>query len=137
MGMDCKGVRTIINFGPSKKIESYMQESGRCGRDGEDGRSIILYFGRMLRYVSKEMKEFTKLTRDSCRTKFLLKFFYVTEEETLLGQNVKHKHQCCDLCADSCDCNLGVQSLKIYFQQNYLFPHQLSKEQLLPNSMTS
>ena len=39
MGMDCKGVRTIINFGPSKNIESYMQESGRCGRDGEGGRS--------------------------------------------------------------------------------------------------
>ena len=52
MGMDCKGVRTIINFGPSKNIESYMQESGRCGCDGEDERSIILYFGRMFRYVS-------------------------------------------------------------------------------------
>ena len=39
MGVNCKNVRRVIHFGPSKSIESYMQESGRCGRDREQWRS--------------------------------------------------------------------------------------------------
>ena len=35
MGVNCKGVSRVIHFGPSKSIEAYLQESGRCGRDGE------------------------------------------------------------------------------------------------------
>ena len=34
MGVDTKGVRTIIHFGPSRNLESYVQESGRCSGDG-------------------------------------------------------------------------------------------------------
>ena len=30
MGVDCKGVYRIINFGPSKNIEAYIQETGRA-----------------------------------------------------------------------------------------------------------
>ena len=33
MGVNCKNVWRVIHFGPSKSIESYMQESGQCGRD--------------------------------------------------------------------------------------------------------
>ena len=36
MGVNCQGVRRVIHFGPSKTIEAYIQESGRCGRDGEE-----------------------------------------------------------------------------------------------------
>ena len=32
MGMNCKGVRTIVYFGPSKNVESYIQETVRAGR---------------------------------------------------------------------------------------------------------
>jgi superfamily II DNA/RNA helicase len=31
MGIDCKSVRRVIHFGPSKNLESYVQESGRAG----------------------------------------------------------------------------------------------------------
>ena len=34
MGVDCKKVSRTIHFGPAKNVESYMQESGRAGRDG-------------------------------------------------------------------------------------------------------
>ena len=37
MGINCKGVTT---FGPANPIESYMQESGRCGRNGD----TFIYF---------------------------------------------------------------------------------------------
>jgi ATP-dependent DNA helicase RecQ len=31
MGIDCKGVRRVIHFGPSSNIESYVQQCGRPG----------------------------------------------------------------------------------------------------------
>ena len=31
MGMNCKGVRTIVHFGPFKNVESYIQETVRAG----------------------------------------------------------------------------------------------------------
>jgi len=34
MGLDSPDVRTTIHWGPSASIESYVQESGRVGRDG-------------------------------------------------------------------------------------------------------
>ncbi len=43
MGVNCKGVQRVIHFGPSKTIEAYIQESGRCGREGEESYAILLY----------------------------------------------------------------------------------------------
>ena len=31
MGVNCKGVRRVIHFGPSKTVEAYIQETGRAG----------------------------------------------------------------------------------------------------------
>ena len=44
MGVDCKGVCRTIHFGPSKNIESYIQETGRAGRDGKQSVAFIKEF---------------------------------------------------------------------------------------------
>ena len=33
MGMDCKGLTTVVHYGPPDDIDDYFQESGRAGRD--------------------------------------------------------------------------------------------------------
>ena len=57
MGVNCKGVRRVIHFGPSKSIDAYLQESGRCGRDGEQSDAILLYNGINAKVADAEMKK--------------------------------------------------------------------------------
>ena len=97
MGVDCKGVYRIINFGPSKNIEAYIQETGRAGRDGKQSVAYIIYQGLFLNHVDKDMKCYVK-TKD-CRRKMLLEKF---DGPSSVPQPM---HLCCDNCAAECKCS--------------------------------
>lgn len=100
MGIDMKGVNICLHFGPSFDVESFMQETGRIGRDGSASHAVLLYSPRMVKDTSPEMKEYIHNT-EVCRRSLLLEHFVDPSEIDQLDP----VHKCCDVCAKKCPCS--------------------------------
>ena len=98
MGVNCKNVRRIVHFGPSKTVEAYVQECGRAGRDGGQSTCVLFYNGLLSAHCDADMKQYVYI--EQCLTKWLMSHFSCSDH-----LEFDFIHNCCSNCMQVCECN--------------------------------
>src|SRR3989338_5858824 len=128
MGIDKSNIRKVIHYGCPKDIESYYQEIGRAGRDGNPSQCHVFFSQSdftLNRYFLKDitdptlfsykenmvviMERFLYIT--SCRRRFLLNYF----NDSLSSHSSDPLHSlpsspCCDNCSSSLPLSFQIGS---------------------------
>ncbi|VDI41671.1 Hypothetical predicted protein [Mytilus galloprovincialis] len=101
MGTDAPDIRRVIHAGVPSTMETYIQEIGRAGRDGNPAIAK-LFFNKM--DISSAAKGMTDGMRNYCQSKECRRDYICTH----FGFNNcfdKEKHDCCDICELKCTCD--------------------------------
>ena len=100
MGINIPNISRVIHNGPSESIETYVQESGRGGRNGEQCEVVLYTFtGSTKGHVSQGMKDYCRNDK-TCRQMLLLTPF----SGMAFKNQPKPEHLCCDVCSRKCLC---------------------------------
>ncbi|XP_077863994.1 putative ATP-dependent DNA helicase Q1 [Saccoglossus kowalevskii] len=97
-----KSIYHVLHYGSSFYLESYIQESGRVGRDGKPSHAALFYHGGMLRDICPELKSYVK-NDTLCRRVKLFEDFTSSKDLSVLKNKESH-HNCCDICERNYSC---------------------------------
>jgi len=101
MGMDCSNVQRIIHWGPPSDIESYVQETGRAGRDGQVAHAVLYFSNKDLGLGDMEDS-----MKDYCHNNLKCRRYPLFQDFDSYDGSRPAGCLCCDICATSCCCGL-------------------------------
>ena len=90
MGVNLPDIRQVIHFGSPANIESYIQETGRAGRDHQLSLAVLVKKPKAGGYIDKDMVEYINNQSECRRDNLFSKFDGYSR--TFVG--------CCDVCVN-------------------------------------
>ena len=114
MGVDLKGVNSIVHYGAPRSLEDYFQESGRGGRQRGDRGNSVVYWKPADCPVRKEpstqrehevieVRNYLESTSE-CRRVILLAYF-----DPSLAKPGQDPSRCCDICRNTACVEAGTK----------------------------